>query len=130
MEVSITKTDSGYDIKIGEKKITLPLDSKMTKMKYGVAIGVPTKRLEIETYANEIDLVKGKDEPSESILSEDDADDEERDKIVLDLTLAWASRDEEQDGGRSRLNRKTRRSKGKRRNTKRTKFRNLSSRRR
>jgi hypothetical protein len=128
MEVSITKTESGYDVKIGEKTVALPLDSKMTKMKYGVAIGVPTKRLEVETYANEIDLVKGKGEPSESILSEDDAGDEEREKVVLDLTMAWSSRDDQ--GGSSRVNRKTRRSKGKRGTTKRRKFRNLSSRRR
>lgn len=127
MEVSVTKTGSGYDVKIGEKTVTLPLDSKMTKMKYGVAIGVPTKRLEVETYANEIDLVRGKGEPSESILSEDDANDEEREKVVLDLTMAWEQREQ---NGSSRVNRKTRRSKGKRGNTKRRKFRKLSSRRR
>ncbi len=127
MEVSVTKTGSGYDVKIGEKTVTLPLDSKMTKMKYGVAIGVPTKRLEVETYANEIDLVRGKGEPSESILSEDDANDESREKVVLDLTSAWEQREQ---NGSSRVNRKTRRSKGKRGNTKRSKFRKLSSRRR
>lgn len=125
MEVSVTKTPTGYTIQIGERTITLPLASKMTGTKFGIAIGVPGKRLEIETYANEIDLVRGKGEPSESILSEDDADDETRETVVLELTSAWSDQ-----AGSSRVNRKTRRSKGKRRNTKRQKLRNLTSRRR
>jgi hypothetical protein len=125
MEVSVTKTPTGYTIQIGERTVTLPLASKMTTTSSGIAFGVPSKRLEVETYANEIDLVKGKGEPSESILSEDDADDETREAVVLDLTTALSDQ-----AGSSRVNRKTRRSKGKRRNTKRNKLRKLTSRRR
>jgi hypothetical protein len=131
MEVSVTKTTTGYDVTIGEKTVTLPLDSEMkTLKKRGIKIGVTGNWLEIDTYANEIDHTTTEGEPAESILSEDDADDEEREDIVLKLTAAWTARNEEQDGGRSRVNRKTRRSKGKRGNTKRSKLRKLASRRR
>ncbi len=131
MEVSVTKTTSGYNVKIGDKTVTLPLDSEMKKLKNrGIKIGVSGNWLEIDTYANEIDHTTAEGDPAQSILSEDDANDEQREDIVLKLTAAWSARDEEQDGGRSRVNRKTRRSKGKRGNTKRAKLRNLSSRRR
>lgn len=137
MQVSVTKTATGYTVQIGDKSVTLPLDSNHTEdRKRGVSLyGTDSMRLEINPYSNEIDFVKGKDEPSESILSEDDADDEEREKVVSDLSSAWADRDKadsDPEGGRrrSRVNRKTRRSKGKRRNTKRRQFRNLTSRRR
>ena len=127
MEVSVTKTDAGYMVKIGETTVTLPLDSKdrEDRKRRVRVLGTETMRLEIDPYSNEIDVVKSKDNPSESIVSEDDADDETREKVVSDLSSAWADRDKvdsDPEGGRrrrSRVNRKTRRSKGKRRQTKR-----------
>lgn len=126
MNVSIIKTDTGYTVKIGDKTVTLPLDSKQKedRKRKMTVYGTDSMRLEINPYSNEIDVVRASGEPSESILSEDDADDEEREKVVMDLSSAWAERDKgdsDPEGGRrrSRLKRKTRRSQRKRRYTKR-----------
>lgn len=115
MQVSVEKQADGYMVRIGDKHMLLPLDSKARQtMKKGeevTRIGSTTKYLEIDPYSNEIDLVKTPDEPSESILSEDDADDEARETIVSNLTDAWANRNNTDGGRRSRGKgkRKTRR---------------------
>lgn len=127
MEVSVITSDTGYIITLGDKTITLPLDStdKEDRKRHVRILGTETMRLEISPRSNEIDLVKSKNDPGESVLSEDDADDEERERIVMELSNAWANRhkgDSDPEGGRrrrSRVNRKTRRSQRKRRHTKR-----------
>jgi len=130
MSVSVKKTDDGYDVTINGKTITLPLNSEESEIPNEVMkIGTDKTRLEIDAHSNEIVFVE---DGEEEVIVPDDGDDEKRMELVSELTTAWANRDD-QDGSsrrRSRLNRKTRRSKGKRRNTKRSKLRKLSSRRR
>jgi hypothetical protein len=130
MSVSVKKTDDGYEITIKGKTVTLPSDSKESEIPNEMMkIGTDKKRLEIDAHSNEIVLVE---DGEEEVIVPDEGDDEERMELVSALSTAWANRDD-QDGSsrrRSRVNRKTRRSKGKRRNTKRSKLRKLSSRRR
>ena len=122
------KTSAGYEVTIKERTITLPSGSKASEIPNEKSMyGTDSKRLEIDPYANTIVLVEGGEE---EVIVPDEGDDEERADLVMALSTAWA--DPEETGGRrrSRVNRKTRRSKGKRGNTKRSKLRKLSSRRR
>jgi hypothetical protein len=129
MSASVTKTSAGYEVTIKDKTITLPSDSKMSEIPNEVMkIGTDKKRLEIDPYANTIVLVE---DGQEEVIVPDEGDDEERADLVMALSNAWAESDQEGSSRRrSRVNRKTRRSKGKRGNTKRRKLRKLSSRRR
>jgi hypothetical protein len=122
MNVTVSKTSQGYDVTLNGRTVTLPLDMKKTEDKSrGVMIfGNDSKRLEVNAYSNEIALVEN---GTRDVLVPDDEDtDDERDALVGQFMTALA---EAQSGSsrrrsrRSRVNRKTRRSKGKRRQTKR-----------
>lgn len=121
MDVSVKKTTAGYDVAVNGQTITLPSDSKMSEIpNVKMKIGTDKVRLEIDAHSNEIRAVEnGK---SRVIVPDDEEADEERAELVSKLTSAWQERDARGGSSRrknSRVNRKTRRSKGKRRYTKR-----------
>lgn len=131
MDVSVTKLDDdSYEVKIGEKRITLPKGSSFkeetTEEGQTGTIGTETAHLAIDPYENSILYVTGDGE--EVILSGDDEDEKahtERGSIISDLYTKWKAAK-----GGSRLNRKARRTKRNRRNLKRSKLRKLTTRRR
>ncbi len=130
MDVLVQKIGGVYEVTIKGRTITLPLESKATEIPNEVSmLGTSEKYLEIDPFANTITLVEEGKEP-EAIVP-DEGEDEDRLKLVTELMAEWA---EAQIGGRrrnrSRLNRKAGRTKRNRRNTKRSKLRNLSTRRR
>lgn len=133
MNVSVTKTSTGeYDVKIGDKSFTLPADSESWEVPHEyIAAGTNEKQLvfEMPNYGATLD-VQGAEGPDRILQNEKD----DRKSNVAIARQFFAAFGEASGygsrGGRSRVNRKTRRSKGKGRNPKRGKFRNLTSRRR
>lgn len=139
MSVSVVKTHAGdYRITINGESIVLPAESTMTedRRKASVRYGTPTKYIELEQ-GGEVAVV-------EMGVRRVLADEDEGLEIAEEFSIAWSDPEEEappapapkagmvaralkaakkplarRSKGSSRLNRKTRRAKGKRRNTKR-----------
>lgn len=133
MNVSVTKTSTGeYDVVIGEKQFTLPADSEVWEVPHDyIAAGNNEKQLvfEMPNYGAKLDIQGAKG--SEQILQNEN--DDYKTNVAIARQFFGAFGDASgygSRGGRSRVKRKTLRSKGKGRNPKRGKLRNLTSRRR
>ncbi len=128
--------DGEYKVSLNGHTITLPRESMHSTIPQDkTKFGTDTLRVEVYEDDKTFHLVKvdenGK-ETSETLVGTTDGSKSARFELLMKFGHAFDNAEATLEGGRrrSRVNRKTRRSKGKRRNTKRTKFRNLASRRR
>ncbi len=125
MDVSVKKLDDdSYEVKIGEKTITLPAGSTMRTIgnDEGIEYGLGGKFIQF-IQGGDVFVVDG--ETTDVIAPDEDGVD-----IAEKFALAWGSADTEGGRRRSRLNRKAKRTKRNRRNLKRSKLRKLTTRRR
>lgn len=123
MDVSVTKTSAGeYDVKIGTRSFTLPADSDSWEaVNDYMAIGNDKKQLVFTMPNYGATLEDAEAEGPEVILEDDDDKQEENMDVAMQVVTAFTEAKQSKGGRRkrSRVNRKTRRSKGKRRYTKR-----------
>jgi transposase len=129
MDVSVTNLgDDGYEVKIGEKRITLPKESKASDEPNAYTMyGTADKYIRVDVGSNAMYLIENGNE--DEIVPDDDEHYDEREAIAGELSEKWSKAITKVKGG-SRLNRKAKRTKRNRRNLKRSKLRKLTTRRR